>query len=71
MHLDVGEVDRTSHILVPAMTVQSDASLDDLFNCSGHSAAVSSHDDSSIIGKNDCIGGFGNQKCHGSLAPLA
>ena len=52
MHLDVGEVDAPS---------------DDLCDYAGHAAAVSSQR-SSVIGRNDCIGGSGKQMCHFSLA---
>ena len=69
MHLDVGEVDLTLHIHVAAVRVQSHAPSDDLSNCTGHAAAVSSQR-SSDVGRNDCIGGFGNQMCHVSVAPL-
>ena len=65
MRLDVGEVDSTSHIHVPAVSVQSNAPFADL-SCTGHAAAVSSQG-SSTVEKNDCTGG---QMCHGSLAPL-
>ena len=68
MHLDVGEIGRTSHIHVPAVSVQSNAPSADL-SCTGHAAAVSSQG-SSTVGKNDCTGGFGNLMGHGSLAPL-
>ena len=43
MRLDVGAVDLTSHIHVPAVSVQSHAPSDDLSNCKGHAPAVSSH----------------------------
>ena len=44
MQLDVGEVDfTTSHIHVPAVSVQSPISSDVLCNCTGHVEAVSSH----------------------------
>ena len=42
MHLDVGEVDLASHIHVPAVSVRSHVPSDDLCNCTGHTAAVSS-----------------------------
>ena len=59
MRLGVGEGDRT-HIHVPAVSIQPD----DLFNCTGHAADVPSQC-SSVIGRNDCIGGFAKQVSHG------
>ena len=53
VHLDVGEVDRTSLFHVPVVTVQSNAPSDDLSDCTGHAAAVAPQG-SFIIGKNDC-----------------
>ena len=41
MHLDVGEVDFTSHIHVPTVSVQSHVPSDVLSNCTRHAAAVS------------------------------
>ena len=70
IHLYVCEVDRASHIHVPAVTVQTNAPSNDLSNCTRLAAAVSSQG-SSIVGKNDCTGESGNLVCHGSLAPLA
>ena len=49
-HLDVGEVDVTSHIHVPAVSVQSHVPSDDLCDCTGHAASVSSQR-SSVTGK--------------------
>ena len=48
LHLDVGEVDFTSHIHVPAVSVQSRVPSDVLSNCTGHAAAVSSQSPSDI-----------------------
>ena len=48
MQLDVGEADRT----------QSRAPSDALSSCTGHAAADSSQC-SSVLGRNECIGGFG------------
>ena len=63
---DVGEVDFTSHIHVPTVNVQS-APTEDPSSCTGHAAAVSS-ERLSVIGRNDCIGGFGEQMWRISLA---
>ena len=41
MHLDVGEVDRTSHIHSPAVSVQSHAPSEDVSSCMGHAASTS------------------------------
>ena len=57
MHLDAGEVGLTSHTHVPAVGVQSYAQSDDLSNCTGQTAAVSSQR-SSVIGRNSCTGGL-------------
>ena len=69
MHLDVGEVDFTSHVHVPAVSVQSYAPSDDLSNFTGHAAAVSSQR-SSAVGRHDCTRGCGNEMCHVSVVPL-
>ena len=42
MHVDAGEVDLTSHTRVPSVNDQSYVPSDDLSNCMGHAAAVSS-----------------------------
>ena len=42
MHLDVAEVDLTSHIHVPTVSVQSRVPSDVLSNGTGHAAAVAS-----------------------------
>ena len=42
MYLEVGEVDFASHVHVPAVIVHSSAPSDDLSDCAGHTAAVSS-----------------------------
>ena len=69
MHLDVGKVDHISHTHVPRIeAVQSNAPFADL-SCTVHAAVVSSQG-SSIKGKNEWPGGFGNQMCNCSLAPL-
>ena len=65
-YLDVGEVDLTSHVHVPAVSVQSHVSRDVLSSCTRDAAAVSSLT-SSVTGKNDCISGL---MSHGSCAPL-
>ena len=55
-HLDVGEVDFTSHIHVPAVSVQSHVPSDVLSNCTRHAAAVSSRKPS-VIGRGDRVSG--------------
>ena len=69
MHLDDSEVDFASHVRMPAVVVQSYASFDDLSDCTGHAAAVSSQR-SSAVERDNSIGGLGNPMCHVSLAPL-
>ena len=63
MHLDVGEVDLTSFIHVPAMIVPSHAPTEDPSDCAGHAAAVPSRR-SSVTGRDDCTGGSGIQMGH-------
>ena len=53
MHLDVGDIDLTSHVHVPAVSVQSHVPSAVLSNCKGHAAAVSSQRPS-VSGENDC-----------------
>ena len=67
IHLDVGEVDLTSHIHVLAMSVQISPASDDL--CTGHAAAVESHS-SSVIVRNDCTRRLWKSKCHVLIDPL-
>ena len=62
MHLDAGEVDLTSHTHVPTVSVQSYVQSDDLCNCMGYAAAVSSQW-SSVTGKNNCIGSLSYDSC--------
>ena len=59
MHLGVGEVDLVSHIHVPAVSVPSE----DPSDCAGHAATVSSQR-SSVSGRDDCTGRFGNPMGH-------
>ena len=65
MHLDGGQVDLRSHIHVPSVSVKSD----DLWSSTEDVAAVSSQC-SSVIGRNDCIGGFRKEMCPVTLGPL-
>ena len=53
MHLDVAEVDLTSHTHVDAVSVQSYVQSDDFSSCTRHAAAVSLQ--SSPIAENNCI----------------
>ena len=72
MRLDVGEVDFTSHIHVPAVGVHTHAPSDDLSDSTGHAAALSSQS-ASVTKKNICIGGFGKQMrrvSHGQASVL-
>ena len=66
VHLDDGEVDLTSHIHVPAVSVQSHVSSDVLSDSKGDAAAVSSHG-SSVPGKNGCVS---NSMSRGSSVPV-
>ena len=67
MHLDVGEADFTSHIHVPAVSVQSHIPSDVLSNCTGHAAAVSSQR-FSVTENSECISCL---MSHGSCALVA
>ena len=40
VHLDAGEDDRTSHVHVPAVSVQSYAPSTCIYDCTGHAAAA-------------------------------
>ena len=57
MPLDVGKVDVTYCIHVPAVGVQSHVPSEDLSNCTGHAAAVSSQRPS-VNDRTGCLFGF-------------
>ena len=60
MHLDVGEVNLTSHIHVPAVSVHSHVPSNVLSNCKGHAAVP-------LLGR---MIAFSGSMSHGSCTPL-